>query len=68
MELLLVIVVLSFIGWVFCYSCMGYPPRFQLHHHKGIPLPKQPVIYFRKVTCPGVTGLILQEWRPVLAR
>ena len=29
-----------FIGWVFCYSSMYYPSRFQFHHHKYIPLPE----------------------------
>ena len=42
------------------------PPRFQFHHHKYIPLPKQPVAYASKITCPGVSSLILQECRPVL--
>ena len=40
---------------------MDNPSRFQFHHHKYIPLPKQPVGYYREVACPDVTRLILQE-------
>ena len=47
---------------------MHDPPRFQFHHYKYIPLPKQPIINDSKVACPGVCGLILQECRPILAR
>ena len=56
-----------FISWIFRYSCMHYPSRFQFHHHKHIPLPEQPVIYYCKVACPDAIGLILQESRPSLA-
>ena len=57
-----------FIGWIFCHPGMDYPSRFQFHHHKDIPLPKQPVIYYREVACPDATRLILQERCPSLAQ
>jgi hypothetical protein len=46
---------------------MHGPTRFEFHHHKDIPLPKQPVLNNRKVTSPHRPGFALQESRPGLA-
>gem|GEM_PF-2946728 len=53
----------------FCNARMHDPTHFQFHDllsklHKYMPWLKQPVIDNRKVACPDVTRLILQEGRP----
>ena len=57
----------SSVGYFVTPVCI-YPPRFQFHHHKDIPLPKQPVVYNCKITCPDVARLIFQKSRPILTR
>lgn len=61
---LLVIVVPSIRRLEFRNACMYDPSCFQFHHHEDMPLTEQPVIYYRKVACPGVSGLDSSRMSP----